>query len=197
MIGPRSTGCLNAIGEVFGNHVNGKDHVGLMLFNHEVTTVLPWIQKQGNEARIQAAIAQCNAPNNRTKLWGALDQAIGQAGSTPSEYWIVLLTDGDDTNSFEPARTGSNAEDYDRGASTYCNQRLLPSLRQCTEQNSLAGLIAITAGNEVSAATKTLLREMTAATGMSEGMIDCEKPEMLKEAFGRAAEIMNNAAGRM
>merc|ERR1711871_994435 len=121
MIGPRSTACLNAVGEVFENHVNSTDHVGLCLFNHEVKTVLPWTQKEGNEARIQAAIAHCNAPNNRTCMWRALEQAIVQTTTgTPSEYWIVLLTDGDDTNSFEPARTSSNAEAYDRGASVYC-----------------------------------------------------------------------------
>merc|ERR1712139_375381 len=127
--------------------------------------------------RIQDAIAQCNRPNNRTCLWRALQQAVEQANAgTPSEYWIVLLTDGDDTNSFEPARTGSNAEDYDRRASVFCKESLLPSLKTCTEQHKLAGLIAITAGNEVSAETKALLRDMTAATGMSEGMIDCEQP---------------------
>ena len=114
MIGQRSTSCLNAVDEVFSRHVNGRDHVGLRLFNHEVTTVLEWTQKAGNEARIQAAIAQCNAPNNRTCMWRALEQAIGQATvGTPSEYWIVLLTDGDDTNSFEPARTSRNAEEYE------------------------------------------------------------------------------------
>ena len=198
MIGQRSTSCLNAVDEVFSRHVNGRDHVGLRLFNHEVTTVLEWTQKAGNEARIQAAIAQCNAPNNRTCMWRALEQAIGQATvGTPSEYWIVLLTDGDDTNSFEPARTSRNAEEYDRGARTYCNERLLPTLRQCSEQKRLAGFIAITAGIEVSEETKAILRGMASATGMPEGMIDCEKPELLNKAFGQAAEIMNNAAGRM
>jgi hypothetical protein len=199
MIGPRSTGCLNAVDEVFQKHVNDGDHVSLMLFNHEVTTALPWTQKAGNEARIQATIAQCNSPTNRTKLWGALDQAIGQAerGSTPSEYWIVLLTDGDDTNSFEPARKSSNEEEYDGRAAAFCDERLLPALCSCTEQGQLAGLIAITAGNEVSEATKATLRGMTAATGMEDGMIDCADPALLQEAFGQAAEMMNNSAGRM
>ena len=196
MSGPRSTGCLKAVDEVFQNHINGSDHVALTLFNHEVTTVLPWSQKAGNEARIQGAIAQCNAPTNRTKLWRALEQAIEQAGGAPSAYWIVLLTDGDDTNSFEPARNSGNAEVYDRGAAAHCNDRLIPALRRCAGQGELAGLIAITAGNEVSEATKAMLRTLTAATGVDDGLIDCENPALLQEAFGRAAAIMSNTVGR-
>ena len=196
MSGPRSRGCLGAVDEVFQNHINGGDHVALTLFNHEVTEMLPWTQKDGNEARIQGVIAQCNAPTNRTKLWGVLEQAIDQAGSAPSAYWIVLLTDGDDTNSFEPARKSSNADEYDRLCGAHCNDRLVPALRRCAEQGTLAGLIAITAGNEVSEATKAMLRGLTAAAGVEDGLIDCANPALLQEAFGRAAAIMSNTVGR-
>ena len=41
------------------------------------------------------------------------------------------------------------------------------------------------------------LRGMTAASGMEDGMIDCADPALLQEAFGQAAEMMNNSAGRM
>ena len=203
MAGGRIKASIKAIQEVFDDHIDDDDHVALTYFNSEIKHLLPWTGKEGNEAEFlrlfespQGDRIGDKTPYQRTMLWGAVEEALKKAADAPSAYWIVLLTDGDDTDSKGAGRSPGAGFDeasqakHATAMKAYFREDLLPAVKRCSDQQKLGGMVAIAFGNDVNEETRGMLGQLAATAGVEDGMIPAGSAEKLKEAFSRAAAIM-------
>jgi Mg-chelatase subunit ChlD len=174
----RIAACVQAIAMIFDEHIQSEDHIAITLFDSQIHSELGWKKKSGNEDSIRNTIVGCNRTRGMTCMWNAVQHALGQSGSAPSAYWIILLCDGDSS-----------------GDSTN-PQQLATAIAAQKQAGTLAGLIAITAGSGVSASSRQQLATLAQASGVDDGVISAGSNDKIKEAFGTAAAIMSGAIGR-
>ena len=186
MIGGRIKTSIEAIREVIAEHISEDDYVALTCFNDTIRHPLDWTQKdEANEPRIRRLfekddqIESIGKPAGATMLWDGVQEALRLAWSAPSSCWVVLLTDGDDTDSKgggcsrgvgprDPDRDRDADRETHRVAMTgFLKDALLPDVVRCSNsENKLGGLIAIPLGNEVTQETQVALQELVAASGV-------------------------------
>jgi Mg-chelatase subunit ChlD len=177
----RISSCVQAMSFFNDEFVQGSDHVAITLFDNNIyANELRWTQKAGNEATIDAAISKCDRTGGTTYLWDAINCAVDNPPPDHAgPYWIVVLTDGDDS-----------------GSKQIKHPQLVQKVIDVTGSGRLGGLIAITAG-KVKAKTAQSLTGLVKASGLDEnGLIPAGDTAKIGEAFARAAEIMNDVVGR-
>lgn len=155
---------IAAIRGAFDDHIDGDDHVAVTYFSDRHTAgivhVLDWKKKETHEAEFLQLFERGDRigeqePRGGSKLWEALGRSLDTAEASPrqrppSEYWIVLLLDGDDTDSTGGPHgssqgwlVGDEREQSKIAHATAMNshftQDLLPRVKQLSGQKSLGG----------------------------------------------------------
>jgi len=177
MAGGQIRACVNSINSIFEEHMRGDDHVALTTFNTSVRPKVPWMVKRGNESTISSGIGNCTKPGGGTAIWDAVVYAADPSKVPPeasNSLWICLLTDGEDNRS--------------RNSVEAAQERI----QAMTRDNTLKGLITISAGSGVTQGTKQILRSLAQASQAGLSIETGADQESIRDAFGQAAAAMQN-----
>ena len=155
MSGKNMKQSIVAIRDAFDDHIDGDDHVAVTYFCDDIKRVLDWAPKETHEAEFIRQFERGDrigerSPYGGSKLWEALGASLDRAAAAPSEYWIVLLLDGDDTHStggphgqsqgwLVGERRDESKVAHATAMASHFTQDLLPRVNRLSDQKTLGG----------------------------------------------------------